>query len=81
MLLEPDDRTGEELRKMIIDDRCLERYFLLGSSLSEKEASELFQFLKKNIDVFAWSVHEMLGIDPNVIQHRLRVNPNSRPVA
>ena len=31
-------------------------------------------FLRKNIDVFAWSAYEALGVDPNLIYHHLNVN-------
>ena len=41
---------------------------------------DLVQFLRKNIDVFAWSHEDMLGIEPNVITHRLNVYPFSKPV-
>ena len=41
---------------------------------------DLVQFLRKNIDVFAWSHEDMLGIEPNVITHRLNVDPFSKPV-
>ena len=31
-------------------------------------------FLKRNIDVFAWSAYEAPGVDPNFICHHLNVN-------
>ena len=31
-------------------------------------------FLKRNIDVFAWSAYEAPGVDPNFIYHHLNVN-------
>ena len=36
--------------------------------------------MKKNVDVFAWSHEEMLGIDPGVITHRLNVSPSFKPI-
>ncbi|XP_065615693.1 uncharacterized protein LOC136061621 [Quercus suber] len=38
-------------------------------------AEELIVFLKKNIDVFAWSAYEALGVDLNFIYHHLNINP------
>ena len=32
-------------------------------------------FLKRNVDVFAWSVYEAPRVDPNFICHHLNVNP------
>ncbi|KAL2236255.1 UNVERIFIED_CONTAM: Retrovirus-related Pol polyprotein from transposon opus [Sesamum indicum] len=36
--------------------------------------------LKKNADVFAWSSSDFVGVAPEVIVHRLNVNPTMRPV-
>ena len=46
----------------------------------EKTKQDLVQFLRKCIDVFAWSHEDMLGIDLSVITHRLNVYPSSKPV-
>ena len=48
--------------------------------MEEKTKHDLVQFLRKSIDVFAWSHEDMLGIDPSVITHRLNVYPSSKPV-
>ncbi|XP_065622524.1 uncharacterized protein LOC136064548 [Quercus suber] len=39
----------------------------------EKEA--LIEFLKRNIDVFAWNAYEAPRVDPKFICHHLKVNP------
>ena len=41
---------------------------------------DLGQFLRKSIDVLAWSHEDMPGIDPSVITHRLNVYLSSKPV-
>jgi hypothetical protein len=38
------------------------------------------RFLRDHLDVFAWEHDEMPGIDPSVIEHRLNVDQNCRPV-
>ena len=45
-----------------------------------KIKKDLIRFLRKNIDVFAWSHKDIPGIDPSVIIHRLNVHPSSKPV-
>ena len=40
----------------------------------------LVQFLKENVDVFAWSHEDMPGISTKVIQHRLNVDPEKKPI-
>ena len=48
--------------------------------MKEKTKEDLVQFLKKNIDIFAWSHEDMPGIDPSVIPYRLNVYSFSKPV-
>ena len=48
--------------------------------MKEKTKQDLVQFLKENIDVFAWSHEDMPGIDPNVITHRLNMYPSYKQV-
>ena len=45
-----------------------------------KMKQDLVHFLKKSMDVFAWSHKDMPSIDPSVITHRLSVYPSSKPV-
>ena len=40
------------------------------------EREQLVEFLRKNVDVFAWDAYEALGVDPNFICHHLNVNPS-----
>ena len=34
------------------------------------------EYLKRNIDVFAWNAYEVSGVDPSFICHYLNVNPS-----
>ena len=52
----------------------------IGANLEGKIKKDLIHLLRENIDVFAWSHEDMLGIDPSVITHRLNVHPSSKPV-
>ena len=40
------------------------------------EKEELVVFLRKNVDVFAWSAYEASRMDPNFIGHHLNFNPS-----
>ena len=70
----------EALENIPLDERNLERYTRVGADLERKNKKDLVQFLKKNIDVFAWSHEDMLGIDPGVITHRLNICSSFKPV-
>ena len=52
----------------------------IGTTLSPEIRSMLFQFLKENLDVFAWSHEDMPGISPRVTELKLNVNPKKKPV-
>ena len=52
----------------------------IRADLEGKIKKDFIRFLRKNIDVFAWSHKDMPGIDPSVITHRLNVHPSSKPM-
>ena len=52
----------------------------IGTTLSPEMRTRLIRFLKENLDVFAWSHEDIPGISPKVIQHKLNVDPERKPV-
>ena len=48
-------------------------------STAPQEKEELIEFLKRNIDVFAWDAYDALGIDPAFICHHLNVSSSITP--
>ena len=52
----------------------------IGTTLGPGMRTRLVQFLKENLDVFAWSHEDIPGISPEVIQHKLNVNLERKPV-
>ena len=70
----------EILEDVPLEEGNLEKFTRIGTSMEEKTKQDLVQFLRENIDVFAWSHEDMPGIDPGVITHRLNVYPSSKPV-
>ena len=52
----------------------------IGTMLSLEMRTRLIKFLKENLDVFAWSHEDMPGISPEIIQHKLNVDPERKPV-
>ena len=70
----------EMLEDIPLDENDPEKYTRVGVSMEEKTKQDLIQFLKKSIDVFAWSHEIMSGIDPSVITHCLNVHPSFKPV-
>ena len=64
----------EDLVKVTIGDDP-EKFFQIGSQLPQQEKKELIEFLRQNMDVFAWNTYEAPGVDPKFICHHLNVNP------
>ena len=56
------------------------KYFKIGWELSSADRTELIDFLTSNVDVFAWDLYEVPGVDPDYIQHWLNVDPQSKPM-
>ena len=70
----------EVLENITLDESDIEKYTRVGAELEENTKKDFVQFLKKNVDVFAWSHEDMSGIDPRVITHRLNVSPSFKPI-
>ena len=69
-----EEAKCEDLVKITVGDDP-EKFFQIGSQLPQREREELIEFLKHNIDVFAWNTYEALGVDLEFICHNLNVNP------
>ncbi|KAL0451616.1 UNVERIFIED_CONTAM: Transposon Ty3-G Gag-Pol polyprotein [Sesamum latifolium] len=52
----------------------------IRTTMEQKVEVKLIRFLKTNSDVFFWTVHDLVGIDPKVMTHKLNINPAFRPV-
>ena len=52
----------------------------IGTTLSPPIRLALIYFLQENIEVFAWSYEDMTGIYPDIICHRLSIDPKTKPV-
>ena len=57
----------------------VDRYFQIGASMKDEDKVETLLFLIWNVDVFAWSPYEMLGVDPEFIVHKLNINLSFPP--
>ena len=73
-----EDAKCEDLVKVTVGDNP-KKFFQIGSQLPHQEKEELIEFLRRNIDVFAWNAYEALGVDPEFICHHLKVNPLITP--
>ena len=63
----------------VIIDTDLEKIFQVGAQLPTHEKQALIEFLRDNVNIFAWDACEAPGIDPDFICHHLNVNPSITP--
>ena len=70
----------EALEIVILTENEITKTTRIGTTLGPEMRIRLIQFLKENLDVFAWSHKDMPSISPEVIQHKLNVNPERKPV-
>ena len=70
----------EKAKNIELVERDPSKTTKVGKELQPFLKDELVKFLKKNMDVFAWSHKDMLGIDGDLIKHCLNVNPMKKPV-
>ena len=63
----------EDLERVIIDTDP-DKFFQVGAQLPAHEKQALIEFVRDNVDVFAWNACEAPGIDPDFICHHLNVN-------
>ena len=77
---EKGENKMEALETVALVEDEITKTSRIGTTLSPKMRTRLIQFLKENLDVFAWSHEDMPGISPKVIQHKLNVNPERKLV-
>ncbi|XP_052202690.1 uncharacterized protein LOC127808243 [Diospyros lotus] len=70
----------EELEEVPVGEVDAERCLKLGKNLAPEVKCQLVEFLKANLDVFAWNHEDMVGIAPEVMSHRFNMDPSYRPV-
>ena len=80
MIEEEEKEKVETLEMVELVEGESTKTTIIGTDLNNQMKKELIQFLKENLDIFAWSHEDMLGIAAEVIQHRLNVNPEKKPV-
>ena len=80
MIEEKGENKMEALETVALAEDETTKTARIGTTLSPGMRTRLIQFLKENLDIFAWSHEDMPGISPKVIQHRLNVNPQRKPI-
>ena len=80
MIEEKEEEKVEALETMELVDEEPMKTTGVGTTMSVDMKKKLVQFLKENLDIFAWSHEDMPGISLEIIQHKLDVDLKKKPV-
>jgi hypothetical protein len=71
--------SADQPKPMVLCEDIADQRVLLGSQLSGEQEKTLLRFLFNNKDVFAWTANDLYGVNRDVIEHSLNVDPSFRP--
>ena len=65
----------EDVETINLGEEDDEKEVKIGTNMTEETREKLRTLLKEFKDVFAWSYQDMLGLDSDIVQHRLPLKP------
>jgi hypothetical protein len=71
--------SADQPKPMLLCEDIVDQKVLLGSQLSGEQEKTLLRFLFNNKDVFASIANDLCGVNRDVIEHSLNVDPSFRP--
>jgi len=77
---EEPKESSQKLEEVNLVDGDTTKVTKVGTGLNHVLKSRIVEFLKQNLDVFAWTHEDMPRIDNEVIEHKLNVDPTKKPV-
>ena len=66
-MIEEEENKVEALKTVALVEDRVTKTTRIGMTLSPEMRTRLIEFLKENLDVFAWSHEDMPGISPRII--------------
>jgi hypothetical protein len=71
--------SADQPKPMLVCEDVAYQKVMLGSQLSHEQEKTLLRFMFNNKDVFAWIANDLCGVNRDVIEHSLNVDPSFRP--
>ena len=68
-------QPGDTTRELCLVPGRKDRMTKIGTEMSVSTELGLTALLRRNLDVFAWSTRDLVGIDPEVMVHSLNIDP------
>jgi len=76
----PRPEANNSVEEVPLGCECPERAVQLGREMEAPVRHSLIELLQEYQNVFAFDPVEMLGIDPSIMEHKLKVDPAYKPV-
>ncbi|MCH86304.1 hypothetical protein A2U01_0007158, partial [Trifolium medium] len=76
----PKMRAQDPLQEIDIGDGSIKRSTYISANISNDLRIKLVRLLKEFKDYFAWDYNEMPGLSRNLVEHRLPIRPDKKPV-
>ncbi|CAJ2657607.1 unnamed protein product [Trifolium pratense] len=73
-------QAQDPLEEIDIGDGSIKRPTYISANIPKDLRDELVELLKEFKDCFAWDYNEMPGLDRNLVEHRLPIRPDKKPV-
>ena len=70
----------KELKVVVLDEEKPNKTTSIGTRMDRRLRESIIEFLKSNLDVFAWTHDDMPSIDPSTVCRKLNVDPSIRPI-
>jgi hypothetical protein len=71
--------SADQPKPMLLCEDIADQRVLLGSQLSNEQEKNMLRFFFNNKDVFAWTANDLYGVNRDVTEHSLNVDPSFRP--
>jgi len=70
----------EDVEVINLGDKNDKKEVKIGTGMTKEIQGQLCALLRKFRDIFAWSYQDMLGLDPDIVQHKLPLKLECPPI-
>jgi hypothetical protein len=69
----------DRLEQVDLGDRAVHQPMFINAGLTKEQKEKVRALVQEFIDCFAWKYTEMLGLNQDLVEHKLPVKPGFRP--
>nr|KYP61445.1 Retrovirus-related Pol polyprotein from transposon 297 family [Cajanus cajan] len=76
-LIKPHQEETQRINLGLGEDK---KEILIGIRIEGEVRDQLINLLREHIDIFVWSYHDMPGLNPEIVEHKLPIKSEIHPV-